>query len=184
MANDRKHIAHAKSGQTITENGVTSPKLPTASDIILGELAVNYATGHERISLKNAAGNIVPFVSKEYVDDAIDDAIETAGAVKEVQVGTTTPSASTVEVFIDTSVDPLSVEVYNKTQIDAKVDALEDADSDLGDKLDEMVVIGTTGTTGNTDLFVDTSVNTGIEVYTKAQVDSIIAKLKEDNNLI
>jgi hypothetical protein len=64
------------------------------------------------------------------------------------------------------------------------VDALENTDNNLGDKLDEMVVIGTTGTTNNTDLFVDTSVNPGIEVYTKAQVDSIINKLKEDNHLI
>ena len=180
MANEKKHITHIKSGQTVTNNGVTEPKLPTAEDIILGELAVNYATGYERISLKNAAGNIVPFVSKAYVDLKASD----AAAVKEVQVGNTTPSDSTVEVFVDTSVDPLSVEVYNKTQIDAKVDALENTDNNLGDKLDEMVIIGTTGTKNNTDLFVDTSVNPGIEVYTKAQVDSIINKLKEDNHLI
>jgi hypothetical protein len=180
MANEKKHIAHVKSGQTVTNNGVTEPKLPTAEDIILGELAVNYATGYERISLKNAAGNIVAFVPKAYVDLKAGD----AAAVKEVQVGNTTPSDSTVEVFVDTSVDPLSVEVYNKTQINAKVEALENTDNNLGDKLDEMVVIGTTGTTNNTDLFVDTSVNPGIEVYTKAQVDSIINKLKEDNHLI
>ena len=35
------------------------PKLPTSSQLDYGEIAVNYASGHETLSLKNDAGNIV-----------------------------------------------------------------------------------------------------------------------------
>lgn len=35
------------------------PKLPTPSQLDYGEIAVNYASGHETLSLKNDAGNIV-----------------------------------------------------------------------------------------------------------------------------
>lgn len=35
------------------------PKLPTPSQLDYGEIAVNYAKGHETLSLKNDAGNIV-----------------------------------------------------------------------------------------------------------------------------
>ena len=177
MAN--KHIQHVKSSQTVTNNGVTEPKLPTAAQLLEGEIGINYADGYERMSIKNSSDEIVEFVSKEYVDTKAGQAAD----VKEVQIGGTAPSGeNTIDLFVDTSVDPLSVEVYNKAQIDAKVTALETTDSNLGSKLDEMVVIGTTGTTNNTDLFVDTSVNTGIEVYTKAQVDTIVADLQRQIN--
>ena len=39
------------------------PVLPTTSDIEIGELAINYATGHETISMKNANNQIVKFSS-------------------------------------------------------------------------------------------------------------------------
>ena len=35
------------------------PKLPTSNQLDYGEIAVNYASGHETLSLKNDAGNIV-----------------------------------------------------------------------------------------------------------------------------
>lgn len=43
-------------------------KLPDESKIEYGELAINYADGHETISLKNNSNEIVEFVSKEYID--------------------------------------------------------------------------------------------------------------------
>ena len=43
-------------------------KLPDESKIEYGELAINYANGHETISLKNNSDNIVEFVSKKYID--------------------------------------------------------------------------------------------------------------------
>lgn len=75
MANEKKHMAHVKSVVTENKNGVIEPKLPAAEDIVYGELAVNYAAGYERISLKNSAGDIVPFVSKAYVDSKAGDGV-------------------------------------------------------------------------------------------------------------
>ena len=167
-----KHLIHAHSS-TVT-NG--SPSVPSTSRIEYGELAVNYADGHETIMLKNSNDEIVPFVSKEYVDEA---------AAKEVQIGGDTPTGTnTIDIYVDTEVDPLTVDVYSKSQIDTKVTALEAADTATNSKVDGMIVIGTTGTTSDTELFVDTSIDPNIEVYSKAQVDTIIAKLKEDNHLI
>ena len=169
MAN--KHIQHVKSN--VVNNG--SPKLPTADQILLGEIGINYADGYERMSIKNDHNEIIEFVSKEYVDTSAGQAAE----VKEVQIGGTTPSGeNTIDIFVDTSVDPLSVEVYNKQQIDTKVDALQGT-------IDNMIVIGENPTTGtDTEIIIDTSESPAIAVYTQAQVDAIIQKLKDDNHLI
>ena len=62
MAKNVKHIQHVKS--SVVENG--RPKLPSASTIVEGEIAVNYADGYETISLKTSSGNIVTFSSDNY----------------------------------------------------------------------------------------------------------------------
>ena len=176
MAN--KHIQHVKSN--VVNNG--SPKLPTTDQILLGEIGINYANGHERMSIKNDAGEIVEFVSKEYVDTSAGQAAN----VKEVQIGGTTPSGeNTIDIFVDTSIDPISVDVYSKQQIDTKVEALQGKDDDIQEKIDNMIVIGENPTTGtDTEIIIDTSESPAIAVYTQAQVDAIIQKLINLNNLI
>lgn len=47
-----------KKSNVVVTDGV--PKLPKAADLEWGEIAINYATGCETISLKNQAGDIVP----------------------------------------------------------------------------------------------------------------------------
>ena len=54
-----RHIDHIKS--KVIENG--APKLPTASDLHFGEIAVNYAKGYETLSIKNDSGDVVTFKS-------------------------------------------------------------------------------------------------------------------------
>lgn len=55
MANrNGKHLLHVKSNQLIDGN----PKLPTVDDIEYGEIAINYADGKEKISLKSSENNI------------------------------------------------------------------------------------------------------------------------------
>ena len=58
---ERKHLLHVKSSQLNGESN--GPKLPTADQIEYGELAVNYANGHETISLKNSDNQVVTFSS-------------------------------------------------------------------------------------------------------------------------
>ena len=96
MAN--KHLSHIKSNATvntyvnktdasdvISESAYNSlsgsekenyslkvaPKLPTPSDILYGELAVNYKDGKETIAIKNDDNKIVEFASKKYVSGLV-----------------------------------------------------------------------------------------------------------------
>ena len=63
MANTiKRHITHIKS-KVVMEG---KPKLPTAADIMEGEIAVNFAKGLETLSIKNESGNVVTFSSDNY----------------------------------------------------------------------------------------------------------------------
>lgn len=84
MAN--KHISHVKSNQTVTSNNVTTPKLPVASDLLYGEIAVNYAKGYERISLKNSNDEIVEFTSKAYTDTGLATKANTSDVYTKTEV--------------------------------------------------------------------------------------------------
>ena len=61
MANIQS-ISHKKS--SVIENG--APKLPTAAQLELGELAINFADGYETLSIKNNNNEIVTFTNDEY----------------------------------------------------------------------------------------------------------------------
>ena len=62
MAKNVYHLQHIKSN--VVEND--KPKLPTSDVLVDGELAVNYASGYETISLKNSDSNITTFSSDDY----------------------------------------------------------------------------------------------------------------------
>jgi hypothetical protein len=55
--NIKRHITHIKS--KVVENNAA--KLPAAADLEYGEIAVNYAKGHETLSIKNESGDVVTF---------------------------------------------------------------------------------------------------------------------------
>lgn len=65
----RKTLLHIKSN--VVENG--RPKLPQASQLLPGEIAVNYADGYETLSIKNSNDEIVTFTNDEtflaYIDE-------------------------------------------------------------------------------------------------------------------
>ena len=56
-----EHLIHKRSSLVI-EN---EPKLPTSEQIEYGEIAVNYAKGHETLSIKNSDNEIVPLSFKK-----------------------------------------------------------------------------------------------------------------------
>ena len=64
----RKHLIHVKSNQLMT-GSTTEPKSPNASDILYGEIAINYLKDKERIFIKNSDDEIVPFYSGKVIDD-------------------------------------------------------------------------------------------------------------------
>lgn len=148
---ENRHVQHLRS--KVVENG--QAKLPTPESLYWGEIAVNYAKGHETLSIKNESGSVVTFHPDE------------------IQIGT---SADTINdnttVFIDTDADK-TVLVYTQEQVDSLV-------SGVTNLIDEDIIIDSeTPTSVNTELWVDTT-NDGdpYDVYTKAQVDSFVAELQ------
>ena len=181
---EKRHVQHLRS-RVVEQNG--QPKLPLASDLQYGEIAINYHKGTETVSLKNDDDEIVLFHD-------------------EVEISSGQPKVNT-EIWIDTG-DKTVIEVYTKPQIDSQVgginndialvkskdteqdsriQTLENKDTAYETRLDaveslasnNIIISDTTPSSNNTELFVDTS-NDGdlYEVYTKAQVNDLIADLQ------
>jgi len=62
MAKNANHISHKKSKQIVEGR----PKLPLASDLVEGEIAINFGKDVETISIKNESGDVVTFSSDNY----------------------------------------------------------------------------------------------------------------------
>lgn len=78
MANEnRQQLQHIRSNQ-LTSGG--TPKLPTAEQIGFGEIAINFATDHETLSIKNYSGDIVTFSADHIINSAL---TEFSGSVVE-----------------------------------------------------------------------------------------------------
>lgn len=77
MAKNVGNIAHKKSAQVLKDAGgsILGPKLPDASMLVEGEIAVNYADGYETLSIKNSSGEISTFSSDAIISDTIDSKI-------------------------------------------------------------------------------------------------------------
>lgn len=66
-------VLNIRSSLTVTENGITKPKLPTNTLLGYGELAINYAAGYETISLKNSNNEIISFSNDNTLLSYIDN---------------------------------------------------------------------------------------------------------------
>ena len=72
------------------------PKLPTSNQLDYGEIAVNYASGHETLSLKNDAGNIVSLSIKTVDDVTVNgNSVVSNKTANIIMKGNTTPVADT-----------------------------------------------------------------------------------------
>ena len=131
MAKNTEHVQHVKSN-VVLENG--QPKLPTASVLVEGELAINYAEGYETISFKNSNNGIVRFSSDDYYTEqklgsgftgansakTVTEVIDNLDLGNEVEISSgETPTEETIELWVDTSVNPITVEVYTKAETDS-----------------------------------------------------------------
>lgn len=91
-------------------NGVgNGAKLPQASDLAYGEIAINYKDGYETISLKNSSDNIVS-ITPITVDDSLSE----------------------------TSTNPIENKVVTETINEEKI-ARENADKELSDKINSLI---------------------------------------------
>ena len=59
MAKNIPYVSHKKS--KVKNNG--KPQLPSASALVEGEIAINYAEDVETLSIKNESGTVITFSS-------------------------------------------------------------------------------------------------------------------------
>lgn len=167
----------------------SKPKLPQSSDLMEGELALNYAKGYETISTKNSDGEIVTFTNDAYWDGAIEaatsgkanasDVIALSAQVQTIDSDLETLSGTVIdnEQIVAAALNDLSVTKADKTsvsELSTKVDTISGnvetltstkADKTVTDALDTRV--GNLETTvGNlsdkVDTFKHASVSNGV----------------------
>ena len=68
MAEKIDKVLHKRSNQLVED----APKLPTSEQLEYGEIAINYASGKETISIKNANNEIATFSSDKIIDKKLD----------------------------------------------------------------------------------------------------------------
>jgi hypothetical protein len=62
MAKNANFVSHKKSKQIIDGK----PKLPLATDLVEGEIAINFGKDVETLSIRNESGDVVTFSSDNY----------------------------------------------------------------------------------------------------------------------
>lgn len=77
-----RHLQHIKSSQV--------NKAPQASDLLYGEIAVNYAKGSETLYVKNSTNEIVPFVNGNIINDLDDRVTANTSNIGQIQSRLTT----------------------------------------------------------------------------------------------
>ena len=143
-----------------------APELPKDTAMEHGEVAVNFAAGVETFSIKNSKNEIITLGHQVKVGDG-----STVNLTEDMPM----------EIFIDESVNPMAVEVYTKEEMNTRITSLSDKDNELDGKLAKIVTVNSESTSGQ--IMIDENAGDDVQMYTKAQVDAIIAKLKADNNL-
>ena len=115
-----KHVTHAKSNK-IMEDG--KAKLPTAEMLEYGEIAINYAKGVEKITIKNAENEIVTFSSDEQLKSMVQSA---QGIVTDIVVGEDEQYLDVVKGELDEETNTVTYTVSTKNiNIPTKVSELE-----------------------------------------------------------
>ena len=192
MAKNFEHLIHKNSN--VTTNG--NPKLPTSGQIEYGEIAVNYATGKETISLKNSNNDIVTFSSDEQINALINKSEKvTAAALNDLNSKLATIEGADDEIREiirdDEYVLSLAINELNGriTEMSADVERITEMSADV-----EEIELGTATALTNLDEKVS-QITTAIEdidlitssALTKlddeiAQVDSVTAGALNDLN--
>lgn len=183
MAKNVGNIAHKKSSMVSTdsEGKVLGPKLPEASALIEGEIAVNYAKGYETLSIKNSSGDIATFSCDATIQNTINSSVDSkiTDAI-EVLIGDGTDEIpQNIKLYVDTATT-ISDEIYTKEQIDEKISAATD------------VYVGDTEPAEGSpyQIYISTEESPMVEVYSKNQTDDRVsqalseAKSYTDNKII
>ena len=178
MTKNTEHVIHIHSKQVIGNK----PKLPTQDKLAEGEIAVNYGENVETLSIKNESGTVVTFSSDNYYTEqklgsaftgsnsatTVTDILNSLEVGEEVEVNSgDTPTGNTIELWIDESIEPVTVEVYTKAE----------TNSLLAEKADEATTLNGYGITdAYTKTEVDTMMTTATEQSTINATDYVVLK--------
>ena len=126
MAN-RKHVLHIKSN-VVEASG--QPKKPSASDLLYGEIAVNYGKGAESVMIKNSDDEIVSFVNENKFNNEVNSLKES----ERVASAALNDLNSRIEISED-DIDTLKITTATAAEL-----------NDLNDRTEELsqTVAGTT----------------------------------------
>lgn len=138
MGKNINYVSHKKS-KLKTNDG--KPQLPSASLLVEGEIAINYAEDVETLSIKNESGTVVTFSSDNYYTEqklgsaftgsnSATTVTDVLNSLEEVEVNSgDTPTGNTIELWIDESIEPVTVEVYTKAETNALLNSKSDKTS-------------------------------------------------------
>ena len=103
----RKKLLHIRSN--VVENG--EAKLPTSDQIEYGEIAINFADGHETISIRNSNDEIIKFSNDTYFENIIlDNEKVTAAALNDLDENKASKSElSDLEEIVDNKIDNVTI---------------------------------------------------------------------------
>ena len=143
MAKNENFVSHKKSKQIVDGK----PKLPLATDLVEGEIAINFGKDVETLSIKNESGDVVTFSSDNYYT--------------EQKLGSGFTGENSGRTVTDVIVENEEIVSSALNDLNDKIDNL-----DLGDEIE--VNSGDTPSGQTIELWIDESI-TPIEadVYTK-----------------
>ena len=164
--NIKRHVSHIKS--SIIENG--GPKLPEPNDLVEGEIAINYASGYETLSVKNSSGNIATFTSDttrdaqmETISYALNDLnerinnetsviSELSGSVSAMteQISETNETLDEFQEVAAAAFNQLDVDKAERSDVEGIQDILDSTVNKMGETVHYLT--NASGTTGGTNL--------------------------------
>ena len=181
-------VNYHKGVETVSFKNDNNEIVTLQKDVLVGEdIDLDGLESTAKIIIDESAdGDEMEIYTKAEVDGHL-STLEKADSdiQKELQckivVGTETENEEG-DILIDES-DNTSIDVYTKTEVDNYLDTLVKVDLDLQKEIQGKIMVGTESENKGGVILIDESDSTNVAVYTKAEVDAIIAKLKTDNNL-
>lgn len=110
-----RSLQHKRSSVVNDDN---TPKLPTAGQLVYGEIAINYAKDYETLSIRNSDDAVVTFSSDSIIDKKIDGIRGDLASVVSVKLGEDTPDNENFLKFEKESGDTGDTQVLAVRSID------------------------------------------------------------------
>lgn len=147
-----KSLQHKRSS-VVNDN---TPKLPTAEQLVYGEIAINYAKDYETLSIRNSDDAVVTFSSDSIIDKKIDDIRKDLSSVVSVKLGEDTPES---ENFLNFEEESGGTQALAVRSIDANATKLKN----------KIVVAGIDGQLGAGNYKNGDEIDAGTDIQTILQ---------------